>query len=116
MLYGIGIENGKEAQEVSDVIHRNIVEQDEVLVGSATPYVKAAETFASSLNAGQHLNVLYQIGFPQQGWGLADFLHRYEGRAHGGGIAQIAWARGFYLNFAKEECALQTEIHHRVGP
>ena len=61
-----GRKNGKQAQQVVGIVHRNSVQKDKVFVGISAPDADAAESLGRSLYAWKHLERLKHILLPEQ--------------------------------------------------
>lgn len=63
---GIGVEGAEKAEQVAGVIHHSLVQEDEILVGTAAAHKQAGSAFRSRRYAGLELQCLQNITFAQQ--------------------------------------------------
>ena len=66
VLDGAGVEDREKAEEVGRVVDRGVVEQDEILIRTAAPNVKAAHTLGAGLDSGKKLHGFHQVDFAQE--------------------------------------------------
>ena len=80
VLDGVGIESREEAAEMVDVVERDAVEEEEVLVRAASAHVHAAGAFVTGLYAGEELDGFNDVGFAKEdGDGFELFNGHFEG-------------------------------------
>ena len=66
VLYRVRIEHAEKAEEMAGVVHRGLVQQDQVLVRAAAAHIEAAVTLPVALHAGQVLDRLQDVHLAQQ--------------------------------------------------
>ena len=99
VAHRIGIENAEEAEEMAGVVHGGIVQQDQVLIGTAAAHVETTVAFAVVLHAGQELDRFQDVHFAEQCGQRRQFLHIQFHPAHFGafGILVVALAHDLDL-------------------
>ena len=82
VLDGIGVEHREETQHVIDIINRDAVEQQQVLIGSAATYIKAGRAFRTGLHARQQLDGLDYVHLAGQRRHMLDLVYGNLDGAH----------------------------------
>ena len=72
----VRVEHREETEQVAHAVERHSVEDNQVLVGTATPDVQAGGAFPTGLHARHELERLEQVHLPSDGRQLAHLVHR----------------------------------------
>ena len=79
------------------VVNRHSVEEDEVLVRSATPHIQATAAFGTGLNAGHELQCFKNVDLASQGGKRFDLVYRYADPTHLRHVDEVFFGGHHYL-------------------
>ena len=94
VVHHVVVEHRKEAHEVRGVVHRSVVEQDEVLVGAAAAHAERRRPLGGGLHAGQQHDGLYHVHLAHQRRNSLDgfylqLLHAHFGSGNVGAARSV---------------------------
>ena len=75
LFHRIGIEHGEKTEQMAHTVERHAIEDDEVLIGTASPNVKPRSSFSTGLHSGHQLQTLQQIHFSTNRWKPPHLVH-----------------------------------------
>ena len=97
-----------------DVVNRNTIEEDEVLVGPAAPYIKATCAFGAALHTRHQLKGFDEVGLSQKHGDLCGFLRiqLYAAHLRAAQIGDGSLTLNNY--FVEGNDRLQSDVDNRV--
>ena len=106
-------EDGEDAEHMVDTVKRDVVQQNQVLVGAAAAHVDAGRTGGTALHARQELQRLEHILLSEQRRHTLQHVLRHLQGAGVGGVQASLLAGGNYrlLDYGRR---LQADVDHRV--
>ena len=107
------LEDGEYAHHVVHVVDRDAVQQDEVLVGSATADIYSRKAFSAALDSRHHLEDLQHVSLAEEDRGVLDLGRRdVDGPEVGGLDAGVL--PGHYMGRGKHLPGLQRHVYHGI--
>ena len=88
---------------MGDIVQRNAVEEEEIVVAVSSVHVQAAHEFVACRHARECLQLFYDVGRTEEGYSAAEFLsvdmhqaglggvaHLFLDRSHAGAVKRVA--------------------------